>query len=102
MWPRIKRFFRHVFGDLGDINRVILFLWFLTGLGLFALVVLAINKVVNQDWPGAIKTVGTGLFLAGAATVGGGLVGFLFGVPRHRIDPDSGKSPAYQPNTNLE
>jgi hypothetical protein len=47
----------------------------------------------------------SGLMLAGAAAVTGGLLGFLFGVPRSSLDPVGGSGRAerrYRANTNLE
>jgi hypothetical protein len=47
----------------------------------------------------------SGLMLAGAATVAGGLLGFLFGVPRATGGSDAGNGSAgqrYRANTNLE
>jgi len=46
-----------------------------------------------------------GLFLAGASTVAGSLVGFLFGVPQYRRPDHSSTRNANStttPNTNLE
>jgi hypothetical protein len=43
-----------------------------------------------------------GLMLAGAAAVGGGLLGFLFGVPRATSAANGDKGRRYRANTNLE
>jgi hypothetical protein len=94
-----------------DINRVILLLWLLMAIGLCSLVFpAAVSLGPNRDWPSAVSTFGTGLFMAGAATLVGSILGFLFGVPRKNpelkdsLEPVSAeKSRAlYQPNTNLE
>lgn len=42
------------------------------------------------------------LMLSGAATVGGGLLGFLFGVPRAASSPEGDNGRRYRANTNLE
>jgi len=96
--------------DSNDIGRVILLLWLLIIIGLLSLLFPAIVKGYAGDWAGGFTTIGTGLFLAGAATLCGSILGFLFGVPKRDVEPkhpdvepklrDGEK--AYQPNTNLE
>ncbi|MDN3547185.1 hypothetical protein [Mucilaginibacter aquaedulcis] len=92
-----------------DINRVITLLWLLILIGLLSLAFPATVKILQNDWAGALTTIGSGLFLAGAATLVGSIIGFLFGVPKNNNETDGNKetSPSYQqtlyqPNTNLE
>jgi hypothetical protein len=91
-------------GRPGDVGRVILLLWSLTALGLISLVFPAGEQLAHGSWANAFTAVGTGLFLAGASTLAGSVVGFLFGVPvreRKAQGSPAGDS-GYQPNTNLE
>ena len=109
----ILKSFRSIFhlGDK-DISSVIKLLWFLIGIGLCSLLAPAIIRWTAGDVKGGWMTIGTGLFLAGAATLLGSVVGFLFGVPRKNLEATdkaappastSGATPTlYQPNTNLE
>jgi hypothetical protein len=86
-----------------DVGRVILLLWLLIAIGLIALVAPAGVRITQGNWPGALTVIGTGLFLAGAATLVGSLIGFLFGVPRRGSEPEGTKEDhMYRPNTNLE
>jgi len=91
-----------------DINRVITLLWMLILIGLLSLIFPATVKILQNDWAGALTTIGSGLFLAGAATLVGSILGFLFGVPKNNNAKDEGKETSashqqfYQPNTNLE
>lgn len=98
-----------MFGRLGDVNKVILLLWLLTILGLLSLLVPAGVKATQRDWPGALTAIGSGLFMAGASTLAGAVIGFLFGVPRRQSssqtsneDESTSGTRAYRPNTNLE
>jgi hypothetical protein len=83
-------------------------LWSLTAIGLISLVVPAGVQLTHGNWAGALTVVGTGLFLAGASTLAGSIVGFLVGVPVRERSPGADTSgrvaPAsgYRPNTNLE
>src|SRR4051794_22120465 len=96
--------------DSNDIGRVILLLWLLIVIGLLSLLFPAIVKAYAGDWAGGFTTIGTGLFLAGASTLCGSILGFLFGVPKREVEPkQSNAEPklhdgekTYQPNTNLE
>jgi hypothetical protein len=93
-----------------DILGVIRLLWLLVSIGLLSLLIPAIVRWTAHDIKGGWTTIGTGLFLAGAATLTGSVIGFLFGVPRKNPAPsDRGKAetagtelPVYEPNTNLE
>jgi hypothetical protein len=97
-----------------DINRVIVLMWLLMAIGLSSLVFPAAVRVGQKpwpgDWPGGLSTFGSGLFMAGAATLVGSILGFLFGVPRKSVKLRDGSEPnsshtsrsLYQPNTNLE
>jgi hypothetical protein len=79
-------------------------------IGLLSLAFPASVKIGQNDWPGALSSIGTGLFMAGAATLIGSILGFLFGVPRKNAELRNGHEPdsaqknlsLYQPNTNLE
>ena len=102
--PIRDRLARH----LNDVDEVILFLWLLILLGLISLVVPACVQLTHRNWAGALTVVGSGLFLAGASTLVGSIIGFLFGVPvRERSQGADAAGTAnrtigYRPNTNLE
>lgn len=93
-----------------DVTKVIALLWTLVGIGLLSLLVPASVKWVAGDSKGGWLVIGTGLFLAGATTLAGSVVGFLFGVPRKNLEKEGHDSAEnedrkpllYQPNTNLE
>ncbi|MFG2819313.1 hypothetical protein ACGFX4_07790 [Kitasatospora sp. NPDC048365] len=71
------------------------------------LVGMALYASASGHWAAAL---GGGLIVAATFTVGGGLVGFLFGVPRlltsgaaaHPDDQGATSTAGYAPNTNLE
>jgi hypothetical protein len=93
-------------GSGGDVSLVLIFLTSMSALGFLCLILAA---GVKHNLSEALTVVVSGLFLAGAATLSGGIVGFLFGVPRQRHgsrrkDVGSGESSGelYRPNTNLE
>ena len=92
----------------GDVDRVILLLWLMIVVGMFSLLIPASIKLTVQDWAGALTVVAAGLFLAGASTVTGSAVGFLFGVPRKgengrdQAEESTDRPELYRPNTNLE
>ncbi|MQS12935.1 hypothetical protein F7Q99_11680 [Streptomyces kaniharaensis] len=67
----------------------------LLGTGLLGLVLFALGRA--QAW----QALGGGLVVAGASTVLGGALGFLFGVPRVRGGSGEPQG-SYAPNTNLE
>jgi hypothetical protein len=79
---------------LGDVPRVITFLWFSAGLGLICLLFPAYAS--STPW----RVLAVGSFLAGAASLTGSAIGFLFGVPKRSSGLGAGGS--YVPNTNLE
>jgi hypothetical protein len=74
------------------------------GAGVAGLVLYALAR---DHWAGAL---GGGLMVAATFTVGGGLLGFLFGIPRlltsgaaaHPDDRSATSTAGYAPNTNLE
>ncbi|WP_188303660.1 hypothetical protein [Streptomyces sp. CBMA123] len=67
----------------------------LTGTGLLGLLLFSLGR--EHAW----QALGGGLVVAGASTVLGGALGFLFGVPR--VKSGSGEPQgSYAPNTNLE
>jgi hypothetical protein len=65
----------------------------------------ALIAIVIYSW-GDWDIFAVALLLAGGATVAGGLLGFLFGIPRALAGPeqgdDAGTRRGYLPNTNLE
>lgn len=89
--------------------------------GLFAVFVYAVE---SKDWTRFFTSVGTGVVVAAASVLVGGLFGFLFGIPRTSEQPprpvlppasadsnnaedpgsaqDTIRQRDYQPNTNLE
>jgi hypothetical protein len=91
-----------------SVLRLLAFVWGMVGIGLASLLFPAAAEAIEGNYSQALSIVGVGLFLAGAATAAGSMLGFLFGVPRASPgrDPDgipnSGDEPAYIPNTNLE
>ena len=92
-----------------DVNRVIFLLWLMIIIGLASLGIPAGVQFVQGDSAGALIVVGSGFFLAGASTLVGSAIGFLFGVPRRSDNrPEEGlrtraqRESEYRPNTNLE
>ncbi|MFJ2805808.1 hypothetical protein [Kitasatospora sp. NPDC087271] len=67
----------------------------LAGTGLLGLLLFSLGR--EQAW----QAFGGGLVVAGASTVLGGALGFLFGVPRVRSGSGEPQG-SYAPNTNLE
>ncbi|MBV6701427.1 hypothetical protein KV557_30675 [Kitasatospora aureofaciens] len=67
----------------------------LLGTGLLGLLLFSLGRA--QAW----QALGGGLVVAGASTVVGGALGFLFGVPRVRSGSAEPQG-SYAPNTNLE
>jgi len=88
--------------------RLLAFVWGMVGIGLASLLFPFASQIIQGNYADAFVTVGVGLFVAGAATAAGSMLGFLFGVPKASpiLGPDrtanSGDEPAYLPNTNLE
>jgi len=96
---------RNKFVRNDGINALIL-IWFLVAIGLVSLLIPALAQQRASGWTAALNVIGVGLFLAGASTVVGSLVGFMFGVPQYRR-PDAASAHLPQPavtspNTNLE
>jgi hypothetical protein len=91
-----------------DLIRILVFVWLMVITGLVGLSIPAFAHIAQGRYVDALVAVGTGSFLAGAATAAGSFVGFLFGVPRagHSITQESTATSrseyAYLPNTNLE
>lgn len=91
-----------------DLIRILVFVWLMVLTGLVGLSIPAVAHVAQSRYVEALVAVGTGAFLAAAATAAGSFVGFLFGVPRagHRITQEATETlrsePPYLPNTNLE
>lgn len=89
---------------LGDVDRVVIFLFAFGFIGSLCLAAVAGTKALKGDWSAALSVLGTGLLLAGASSSAGGIIGFLFGVPRSAAaeDPAGTRAEGYRPNTNLE
>jgi hypothetical protein len=91
-----------------SVLRLLAFVWGMVGFGLASLLVPAIAQAAIGNYGQAFTIVGVGLFLAGAATAFGSMLGFLFGVPKASLNPPPdglqrfGDEPSYVPNTNLE
>ena len=90
-----------------SVLRLLAFVWGMIGFGLFSLLVPATARAIEGSYGQALTIIGVGLFLAGAATAFGSMVGFLFGVPKAspRSGHNGGRNPGedeYVPNTNLE
>ncbi len=69
--------------------------------------VLGILAYAAHSWSAThpfLTIIGIGMLVAGAAVLGGGLLGFLFGIPRAdlREEEGEGKGVVYRANTNLE
>ena len=100
----VRRRFR-LGGVANDISRVLAIVWLLIAIGLVSLLIPAWAQGLTAGWAAALTVLGAGLFLAGAATVTGSLVGFMFGVPRYRTlehDSRAADDKTTAPNTNLE
>jgi hypothetical protein len=91
-----------------DLIRILVFIWLMILTGLVGLSIPALAHVAQGRYVEALMAVGTGAFLAGAATAAGSFIGFLFGVPRvgHNVTKESTDTlhseHPYLPNTNLE
>lgn len=92
-------------GSAGDVTMMLIFLSSMSALGFLCLIIAA---GVKHNLSEALTVVVSGLFLAGASTLSGGIVGFLFGVPRRQQSRREGTASGgnsgylYRPNTNLE
>jgi hypothetical protein len=84
----------------------LMLVWFLIAIGLASLFIPAWAQALTAGRTAALTVIGVGLFVAGASTVAGSLVGFLFGVPQYRRPDHSATRPntnsTTTPNTNLE
>lgn len=104
----MRRTINRLAGRPGDVGRVILLLWLLVVIGLISLVVPACVQLTHKNWAGALTVIGSGLFLAGASSLVGSIIGFLFGVPVRERKPEAdatgtvNRTVGYRPNTNLE
>ncbi len=90
-----------------SVLRLLAFVWSMVGMGLASLLVPAIAQAISRNYAQALNIIAVGLFLAGAATAFGSMLGFLFGVPKaslnRALDNTNSKDElAYVPNTNLE
>jgi hypothetical protein len=97
LWPHKEK--------LSYINKIFILFWSLILIGLLSLIFPAWVKYYEDGWHSALIAIGSGLFLAGASTLFGSVIGFLFGVPKYRKNDDPKIaliSGSYQPNTNLE
>ncbi len=74
---RLKEIFG-IGGTRTDIPRVVALVWFLIAIGLASLLIPALAQGLATGIPAALTVLGSGLFLAGASTVTGSLVGFMF------------------------
>jgi hypothetical protein len=99
-WDGVKGFRRN------DGITALLLVWFLIGVGLVSLLIPAWAQEWALGRTAALNVIGAGLFLAGASTVAGSLVGFMFGVPQYRRPNSASPQPSQplttSPNTNLE
>jgi hypothetical protein len=98
---------RRLFGasrEPNDIPGVLALVWLLIAIGLVSLLIPAWAQKLSVGPAAAWTVLGVGLFLAGASTVTGSLVGFMFGVPRYRRGDREAQTDraATAPNTNLE
>jgi hypothetical protein len=105
MFKRVSQ----LFGSESDVPSVLALVWLLIAIGLLSLLIPSWAQKLSGGWPAALTVLGAGLFLAGASTVTGSLVGFLFCVPRYRqLEPDAhaprerSSDFSTAPNTNLE
>lgn len=91
-----------------DLIRLLVFIWAMVLTGLLGLCIPAVAHALQQRYVDAFVALGSGAFLAGAATALGSFIGFLFGVPRSREPQKQGDAMlshepnSYLPNTNLE
>lgn len=68
--------------------------------GLVGVFVYALQSLPNLTKFMSVFSVGT--VIAGASLLGGGTLGFLFGIPRTRLKEDNKNEEDYIPNTNIE
>jgi hypothetical protein len=59
----------------GDIPSVLVLVWLLIAIGLLSLFIPSWAQKITSGWAAALTVLGAGLFLSGAATVSGSLVG---------------------------
>lgn len=89
-----------------DVVKVIKMLWFFSSIGIASMAFPATAKIINSGWAEGLTTMGVGLYLCGASTLVGGMIGFLFGVPRKNLAAEANNNRlagrSYTPNTNLE
>jgi hypothetical protein len=107
-WMADLMFGQEESGPGRSVLRLLAFVWGMVGIGLASLLVPAIAQAVSRNYAQALNIIGVGLFLAGAATAFGSMLGFLFGVPKASLNRAPGDAVsatdelAYVPNTNLE
>lgn len=91
-----------------SVFRLLAFVWFMMSVGVASLIVFAVAHFLFGNRAQSFSILGVGLFLMGASTAFGSMLGFLFGVPKASLiqEPDSTRDvrdePTYLPNTNLE
>lgn len=65
-----------------DLKVLLYFLAWVVGVETIALLIWAIAIYVTQGWSAAFAVLGVAMICSGAASLVGGLLGFLFGIPR--------------------
>jgi hypothetical protein len=65
-----------------DLKVLLWFLGWVVGVETVALLIWAIGIYVTQGWSAALAVLGVAMICSGAASFVGGLLGFLFGIPR--------------------
>jgi hypothetical protein len=65
-----------------DLKVLLWFLGWVVGVETVALIIWAIAIWVTQGWSSAFAVLGVAMICSGAASLVGGLLGFLFGIPR--------------------
>jgi hypothetical protein len=107
-WMAESMFGREDAGPGLSVLRLLAFVWGMVGFGLLSLLIPAATHAIDGNYREALTVVGVGLFVAGAATAFGSMLGFLFGVPKASTVASSderrslGDEQSYVPNTNLE
>ncbi|MEQ9404792.1 MAG: hypothetical protein RIM99_14465 [Cyclobacteriaceae bacterium] len=85
-----------------DVLKVMGLLFFFSLIGVACLYFPAKAKFLTGGSAAGWHVFAVGFFLIGASTLTGGFIGFLFGVPRKRLDEQGTSNSRYTPNTNLE
>ena len=85
-----------------DVLKVMALLFFFSLIGVACLYFPAKAKFLSEGSAAGWRVFAVGFFLIGASTLTGGFIGFLFGVPRKRLNEQESSGSRYTPNTNLE